>query len=330
MNIERLRVAVIGLGKMGWLHSSILNVLPNVQLTALCDKSVIIRRFSKKIFNEIRIVDDVEKLLDLDLDAVYVTTPTSSHYPVAKTIYVEEIARNLFVEKPLASSYEKARELCELANRFGGTNMVGYTRRFGVSFKKVKELLAQDAIGEVLSFKAYAYSADFLESEKGSRTPASRGGVLRDLGSYAVDLALWFFGDLKVDSAKLESLIDNGSEDHAYFRTKKSGGLEGEFDVSWCMKNYRLPEVGFSIRGSKGIIEVNDDKLEVKLNSGKSSTWYRHDLNDNVPFFLGGPEYFREDAYFFKTVIERLKAEPSFCIASEVDQIIDEVKHRAG
>jgi len=145
-----------------------------------------------------------------------------------------------------------------------------------------------------------------------------------------VDLALWFFGDLKVDSAKLESLIDNGSEDHAYFTTEKSGGLEGEFDVSWCMKNYRLPEVGFSIRGSKGIIGVNDDKLEVKLNSGKSSTWYRHDLDDNVPFFLGGPEYFREDAYFFKTVIEHLKAEPSFCTASQVDQIIDEVKHRAG
>lgn len=326
---ESLRVAVVGLGKMGLLHVSILNVLPNVQVTALCDKSVMIRRFLKKVFDGIHLVDDVEKLSDLDLDAVYVTTPISSHFPVARTVYLKEIARNLFVEKTLASSYEKAKELCELARRFGGANMVGYTRRFAVTFRKAKDLLAQDAIGEVFSFKAYAYSSDFLGSGKGLRTPASRGGVLRDLGCYAVDLALWFFGDLQVESAKLACLIHSGSEDSAYFRVEKSSGLEGEFNISWCVTDYRMPEVGLSISGSKGIIEVNDDKLELKLKDGKSFTWYRHDLNDNVFFWLGGPEFFREDRHFVDSVIECRNAEPSFYTASKVDQIIDEVKDRA-
>lgn len=36
---EGLRVAVVGLGKMGLLHASILNVLSNVKLTAVCEKS---------------------------------------------------------------------------------------------------------------------------------------------------------------------------------------------------------------------------------------------------------------------------------------------------
>jgi len=327
---ESLRVAVVGLGKMGLLHASILNVLPNVHVVALCDKSVMIRRFLRKVFDGIHLVDDVDKLSDLDLDAVYVTTPISSHFPVARTVYLKEIARNLFVEKTLASSYEKAKELCELARRFGGVNMVGYTRRFAVTFKKAKDLLAQDAIGEVFSFKAYACSSDFLGSEKGLGTPVSRGGVLRDLGCYAVDLALWFFGDLHVESAKLASIVDSGSEDSAYFKVKKSNGVEGEFNVSWCMENYRIPEVGLSISGSKGIIEVSDDKLDLKLKDGKSFTWYRHDLNDNVTFWLGGPEYFREDEYFVNSVIEGRNAEPSFYTASKVDKIIDEVKHGAG
>ena len=326
---ESLRVAVVGLGKMGLLHASILNVLPNVQLTALCEKSIITRIFLKKVFNGIQIVDDVEKLSDLDLDAVYVTTPISSHFPVVSNVCLKKIARNLFVEKTLASSYDKAEELCELAHSFGDANMVGYMRRFAVTFKRAKDLLDREAIGELVSFKAYAYSSDFSGSEKGSRTPASRGGVLRDLGCHVMDLAFWFFDDLQVDSAKLASLIDNCSEDSAYFKVRKSNGLEGEFNISWCVENYRMPEVGLSISGSKGIIEVNDDKLELKLNDGKSFAWYRHDLHDNVVFWLGGPEYFREDEYFVRSVMEGDDAEPSFYNASKVDQIIDQVKRRA-
>ena len=324
---ESLRVAVVGLGKMGLLHASILNVLPNVQLAALCDKGVIVRRFLKKIFKGIRIVDDLEKLSDLGLDAVYVTTPIASHFLVARTIYLTKIARNLFVEKTLASSYDKAKELCALAHRYGDTNMVGYVRRFAVTFKKAEDLLAQDAIGELISFKAYAYSSDFLGNR--TRTPASRGGVLGDLGCHVVDLAIWFFGEFQLRSAKLASLTGDGSEDSAYFRVEKSNGLEGEFDISWCMENYRMPVAGLSISGSKGIIEVNDDKLELELNNGKSSIWYRHDLSDNVFFWLGGPEYFREDECFVRSVIEGDNAEPSFYTASKVDQIIEQIKNRA-
>jgi predicted dehydrogenase len=330
LNRENLRVAVVGLGKMGILHASILNTLPNVELTALCDKSALIRKFCKRVFDRVHVVDDLEKLSDLDLDAVYVTTPISSHFLVVKTVYSNGIARNVFVEKTLASSYDKAKELCELAQSFGDINMVGYMKRFAVTFRKAKDLLNQDTLGEVVSFDAYAYSSDFLGSEKSSKTSESRGGVLRDLGAHVIDLALWFFGDLEVDSAKLGSLVDGSSEDSAYFRVKKSGGLEGRFNISWCKENYRLPEFGLVIRGSEGIIKVNDDKVELKLDDGKSSGWYRHDLNDNVGFLLGAPEYFREDQCFVEAVLNGGNSEPSFCTASKIDYIVDQVKCRAG
>jgi predicted dehydrogenase len=325
---ESLRVAVVGLGKMGLLHASILNVLPNVQVTGLCDKSVVLRRFLKKVFNGIRIVDDLEKLSDLGLDAVYVTTPISSHFPVVETVYLKDIACNLFVEKTLASGYDEAEKLCELARGFGGVNMVGYLRRFAVTFKKAKDLLDREVIGELVSFRAYAYSSDFSENMAGSKVPAVRGGVLRDLGCHVVDLALWFFGDLEVDSAGLKSLAGEGFEDSACFKVSESSGLEGEFNVSWCVENYRMPEVGLSISGSKGNLKVNDDKVELKLNNGKSSSWFRHDLHDSVFFWLGGPEFFREDECFVKSVMEGCDVEPSFDSASRVDRVIDEVKRR--
>lgn len=327
---ERLRVAVIGLGKMGLLHASILNVLPNVQLVGLCDKSAMVRKFCKRVFNGVHLVGDVEKLSDLGLDAVYVTTPISSHFSVIKAIYSKGIARNVFVEKTLASSYDEAKELCQLAQSFGGVNMVGYQRRLNVSFRKAKDLLTRGTIGEVASFDAYAYSSDLLGNKKNSKSSVFRGGVLRDLGAHVVDLALLFFGDLTVDSAKLKSAIERDSEDSVYFRVKGLNGLEGEFNISWCMENYRLPEFGLLIKGSKGIIRVNDDNVELKRDDGESSTWYRHDLNDNVGFLLGAPEFFREDEHLVKSVLDGRNAVPSFYTASKVDYIIDQVKNGTG
>jgi predicted dehydrogenase len=323
---EKLKVAVVGLGKMGLLHASILNVLPKVELAALCDKSIILVKSFRKIFGGVHIVNDVRKLSDLDLDVVYVTTSIFSHSLVAKNVYLKGIARNLFVEKTLASSYKESKELCELAQRFGGANMVGYMNRFAVTFMKAKDLLTQESLGEVISFEAYAYSSDFLGSDKNSKTSSSRGGCLRDLGCHAVDLALWFFGDFEADPTKLQSVTENS----AHFRVKKSNGLEGGFNVSQCMENYRLPEIGLVVRGSKGVMSVNGDKVDLKLNGEKPFTWYRHDLDDNVFFWLGASEYFREDKYFVKSVLEGGGAEPSFYTASKVDYIIDQVRSGAG
>ena len=323
---ERLKVAVVGLGKMGLLHASILNVLPSVELAALCDKSIVLVKSFRKIFGGVHIVNDVRKLSDLDLDVVYVTTSIFSHSFVTKNVYLRGIARNLFVEKTLASNYKESKELCEFARRFGGVNMVGYMNRFAVTFMKAKDLLTQESLGEVISFEAYAYSSDFLGSDKSSKTSASRGGCLRDLGCHAVDLALWFFGDFEADSGKPQSVTENS----AHFRVKKSNGLEGGFNVSQCMENYRLPEFRLVVRGSKGVMSVNGDKVDLKLNGEKSFAWYRHDLDDNVFFWLGAPEYFREDKYFVKSVLEGGGAEPSFYTASKVDYIIDQVRCGAG
>jgi predicted dehydrogenase len=322
---NRLRIAVVGLGKMGLLHAGILNVLPNVQLTALVEKSFMTRILFRRLFRGIPLFDDVNRLYELDLDAVYITTPISSHFPVARTVYSEEIADNLFVEKTLASSYREAKKLCHLAHHSDGVNMVGYTRRFSVIYKKAKDLLTQDAIGDIISFKAYAYSSDFLGSEKDRRGPV---GVLRDLGCHAVDLALWFFGNLKVDSVKSSNY--DCSDDYTSFTVRHANGVKGEFDVSSSMPNYRMPEVGLLIRGSKGTMKANDDMLKLDLESGKPSLWYRHNLGDNVAFWLGGPEYFREDEYFADSVAAGNDATPSFDSASKVDQIIDNVSARGG
>lgn len=324
----KLKVAVVGLGKMGLLHASILSSMSNVELAALCEKKPLIRRFGKKVFRGIDLVDDLGKLSGMGLDAVYVTTPVLSHFPIVRAIYTERIARNVFVEKPLASNYTEAQVLCSLAAASGGSNVVGYNRRCSATFRKARELLNEGVLGEVINFEGYAYSNDFWGAKSGSQT-LKRGGVLRDSGCHIIDLAVWFFGQLKVKSAKIESIVCTGSEDSVYIKVSTPPGLEGELKCSWCMEKYRLPEMGLLVKGSNGTMKVNEDKVELKLDSKDSGLWYKHDLNDNVPFFIGGADYYREDELFINSIGKNHTNEPDFLVASEVERIIDQVRNCA-
>lgn len=321
-----MRVAVVGMGKMGIVHTCVLHVIPGVEVVGLCEKSRLIRRFLKKVFMNVEVVDDLEKLAGLSLDAVYVTTPIPSHYPITKAVYARNVARNVFVEKTLANSGDESMELCDLAGRHGGINMVGYLRRFYVTFRKAKGILAQGALGELSSFDVHAFSSDFLGTKQEDLASLARGGVLKDLGCHALDLALWYFGDLKVEPSRAGLVNSDNSKGVLRFRCSSSSGVSGSFRISWCIEGYRMPEVGVSILGSEGKLEVNDDLVRFQPERGHESIWYRHDLYDSVPFWLGLPEYYREDLSFIEAIKSATEAEPDFSSASKVDKMIADVE----
>src|SRR5665647_2528054 len=322
MGLRKLNVAVVGVGKMGLVHASIFNTLPNVELVALCDTSTLIRKFCSKLLSGVKIIDDIAKMSDLDIDIVCVTTPIPSHYSIINSLYSTQKSPNIFVEKTLSSSYSDSEKLCELARNSGRADMVGYMKRFGVTFNKAKELLEQGAIGSILSFEAHAYSSDFFGLSNPSQKSSSRGGVLSDLGSHVIDLSLWFFGDLQVQPNQNPG---EGIQNTVQFKVKNSDSVEGVFDVSWIKDGYHVPEFGLLIKGSKGTIVVDDDVVKLEPESGKLIKWHRHDLSDNVGFLLGAPEYYREDAYFVESILNKVTAEPSFVTASKVDRVIGAV-----
>jgi predicted dehydrogenase len=322
---KKMQVGVVGLGKMGMLHASILHTLPQVQLVAFCDKSRLMRRLAKQTLKSTIVTDDIGKLSTLGLDVVYVTTPIPSHYPILKEILTTNIAPNVFVEKTLSASYAQSQELETLA-KTKGVNMVGYMKRFSVTFKKAKTLLTQEKIGKLVSFDAYAYSSDFADVKEGSGTPNARGGVLEDLGSHVADLALWFFGELRVTQV-------NGASDPnstINFQVNGPGGLEGSFDVSWVKPNYRMPEFGLKITGTQGIMTVTDTDLTVKSTTTQHEKWFRQNLNDNVDFLLGDPEYYREDKHFINCIFQKTKPDSTFETAAKVDKLLSEVQKTAG
>lgn len=317
-------VGVIGMGKMGLLHASLVNALPDARLVAIYDRSPVMKRFVGKALNNIKITNKYEDFASRKYDAIYVTTPIPSHFNIVNNIYSTEISRNIFVEKTLTSTYKQSRELCHQAEAEGGITMVGYMSRFSPIFQKTKALLDEEVIGEITSFTAYAYASDF--ADKKVKALSDKGGVTRDLGAHIIDLSLWFFGDLIVNSDTDDVGLTNRSDNGICFKVKGSSGITGTFDISWAKEGYRLPEFGLTITGSKGIFNVNADVVKLEKNSGEIHTWYRQDFNDNVPFLLAAPEYYRENAHFIEAITNGSKAEPDFITASRVDLLIEQAE----
>jgi scyllo-inositol 2-dehydrogenase (NADP+) len=311
-----LNIGIVGMGKMGLLHASILNTIPGVSVKHFYDKSRLMRLFLNNAFKPIAITNSFEKFASQEYDAVYVTTPIPTHYSITKDLYASKVTRNVFVEKTMCLNYDQSQSLCKDSKTAGGVNMVGYISRFAPTFKKCKELLQNSIIGNPQSFKAYAYASDF--AYPGNKQPR-KGGAARDLGSHVIDLCFWFFGELEIKST---AVCD---ENQSSFTVRSRTGTSGEFDISWSKPGYRLPEYGISISGSRGNIFVNSDLIRV---DGKSNnfTWYRQDLQDHVPFLLGASEYYRENEHFIKAIMGNYKPQPDFDAASKVDLLIEQVE----
>jgi predicted dehydrogenase len=311
---------------MGLMHASVIAMMDDVKLVALCEKNNLIRRFLKKTIPDVDIVEDILYLKDKQLDAIFVTTPPSSHYQIIKEILQKQLSKHVFTEKPLATNYKHAKELCHLASLTGCVNMVGYHRRFSVTFNKAKTLLDTHVIGTLHSCKAHAYSADFL-GVKTKTQAIIRGGVLADSGCHMVDISDWLLGEIEATSAKIVSFLKTNTEDEAYINFSTKDGLNGKLDISWCKEGYRLPEMELVVTGEKGTIKVNEDIVQLVSQEGKIYSWYKHNLDDFVPYSIGGNDYQRQDAQFIKAILNGSSIQSSFYTASHVEHVIDTVRN---
>ena len=104
-----INVALIGAGKMGISHLSILGAHPEVNVTGVSDTSKMITDVLKK-FTKFPCYLDYEQMLnDIRIDAVFVAVPTKFHAPMVKKVL--EKGKHVFAEKPFCLTVQEGREL---------------------------------------------------------------------------------------------------------------------------------------------------------------------------------------------------------------------------
>lgn len=323
-----INIGIIGLGKMGLLHAGIFNALENSKVTAIAEKNKLIVSALKNHLPKINMHTDYEKMLRKeDLDALVITTPVFLHKEMV--FDAEDYGVNIFVEKPLAINGDECRSILEKKNN--QTTAVGFCRRFIETYRLVKKLIDESTLGPVNFFQSQIFVEQVLQKEKGwFYDPAkSGGGVLMDLGSHALDLCHYFFGEINTVRAVGKEIYSESVEDYASLVMKFRNGVLGSLQASWSMRNYRLPETKFNIQFEEGMVTVTEKYVEIYsdvendfLNRGWN-TFYKQNLTKDVPLDIGGTEYTAEDQHFLDCINNDCDSLCNFKEASKTNFVID-------
>lgn len=142
----------------------------------------------------------VEELIaDDQINAIYVATPPAFHEEF--TIKALLSGKDVYVEKPMALTAEGCKRMAGAASQSGSKLSVAHYRRAMPFFIKIKELLDQQAIGQVLSvhlkmFRASQQKVNNSPENNWRLNPAlSGGGLFYDLAPHQIDMMLYLIGE---------------------------------------------------------------------------------------------------------------------------------------
>ena len=223
-----------------------------------------------------KVYDTIEEAVNADgVDAVYISTPNSTHYEIAKKCI--ELGKPVLCEKPVATSYEQACELFELAEQNGVYLTEAVWVLFNSVAKKVVEWINNGDIGEVkkvdlrFTFRnSRFYQAPLCMSKE------LGGGTLFEVGTVPLCCCYNILGE--PETIKCEGKVnEEGVDTEETIVTTYKGGVECTVHLS--VSNYTGRE-NATITGTKGMIVIPLFNSTIKA---KLITPVKRDSSGNFP-----------------------------------------------
>ena len=254
---EPLRLAIIGVGRMGAFHVRSVATIDTIDLVAVADSEAT-RAAAVAGEAGVAAYDSSEVLLDRDdVEAWLIATPTPAHPDLVEMAI--RAGLHVLCEKPLALDPGRSEDLGVLAADSGRVLQVGFWRRFSPPWAAAKRLLDAGAIGRPLLLRLAQWDADpppatFCD-------PLVSGGLAIDCGVHEFDLAEWLTG-LEIESVLArnlplvdESIGEIGDVDNLLATLDLDGGALATVELS---RNCRYgDDVRTEVLGEEGAIFID-------------------------------------------------------------------------
>ncbi len=190
---RKIRAGVIGVGYLGKHHARIYSSIPGVKLIGVSD---INRDIGMEVAKNLGIsfYESPSKLLK-EVDAVSISTPTSTHYKLTKEVLLS--GKHTLVEKPITEKVEEASEIIDLAKSKGLILQIGHIERFNPAIIAVSKLINNPLFIEAQRIATY--------NERGTDV-----AVVLDLMVHDIDIILAFIHSKvnKIDAVGVPILSD--------------------------------------------------------------------------------------------------------------------------
>ena len=271
--MNKLKVAVIGLGFMGDLHANVYSTLPNVELVGIADKDNTKKELADKY--KTKFYDNYFDLLKTDVEAISICLPDRNH--VQTCCDVADAKKHILVEKPIAHDFISANKIINQCEKNNVRLMVGHILRFDPRCVQFFENTKEEDIGELIHIRAKRATIIDVANRLGSTS-----SILYYLGVHDIDLINWVSRSeiISVYAKKVEK-HKNGNEDSLYAILELSNGAIGMLDYSWSWPdtlpsgyNFNLEALGTK---SGAFIDVRDQGIwkvdSEKLNSFDTHLW---------------------------------------------------------
>jgi len=179
-----MKVAVIGIGRIGQVHARNLIRHPDIDSLVLVDTD---HQKSLRVARELgcRSVEDVEAALQLGVDGVVVSTPTIEHVRTLDSIAHAGVA--VFCEKPLAATIEETIQSIKVVTTAGIPLQVGFQRRFDSGYLAARKAYQSGQLGRPLLIRGC--TLDPAPPPPGYI--AMSGGIFWDCSIHDLDAILW-------------------------------------------------------------------------------------------------------------------------------------------
>ena len=210
-----VKVALIGLGSMGQNHYRVLKSLSGFELTALCDIQQT-RDYDEPFFT------DLDEMLEkADFEAAIIVVPTFLHKEVA--IKCLNKGKHLFIEKPVASTVEEAKEILEVAQKNNARVCVGYIERFNPVVEQLKTEIADSEVYSIGITRVGPFPPRIADV-----------GILTDLSVHDIDLIRYITGKEIINTSIYKSQkIHNHHEDNAILSFELEDEVVASITTNW-------------------------------------------------------------------------------------------------
>jgi len=231
------------------------------------------KEFSKE-FNCEKFGTYEDVIKDKSVDAVYISTPVGTHEEWA--IKAASEGKHVYCEKSSTTSFESAKKILNTVKQNNVRIMEGFMFKFHTQHQKVRELITDNKIGEMICFNGIFGFPKFPEDDIRYNKNLG-GGFLNDAGCYPICASRMIFEDEPISvSANLsidpKTGVDLKGTSFMIFKNEKTAS------ITYGNGNYYQSK--YNIWGTDGIIDLeraysipSDFETNLKIQYSKSNDW---------------------------------------------------------
>jgi myo-inositol 2-dehydrogenase / D-chiro-inositol 1-dehydrogenase len=278
-DLASIGVAFLGAGRMGQTHVRNMAGIPNARTVVVADPNPDNAAAGKALARAQRASSDpVEAILDPEVEAVVISTPTDTHANLIETAL--RAGKAVWSEKPIAQEIAETKRIVDLWREVDIPVQLGFMRRFDPGYVRAKALIDRGELGRIEQFRALSRDTfpppvEYLRS---------CGGSFLDMSVHDLDLARFLVGEVEEIHAWASVLFDDrfaqaNDWDTSLTVLKFRNGALGVLETS------RHSEWGYDIRtevaGAKAKVVI-DGAQKTPATVSRSFGW-EGDLYESFP-----------------------------------------------